>query len=188
MDKLNNITKKKWILDFNKVFFLWHSINTPVILDFEDNSVCLNFSNNILPYKISDNTLFIGENIKYKILEINDQQLILSSGEEMNYFQSLGKGKFNIGDEDLLKTIIQSKGWNLFEASTKFNEFFIEIYNDLQEFVRGGIYFISYFNKNLLLIINIDGEIQSKVYLIKSFNRSKISLMPFNEESLIELV
>lgn len=185
-----DITKQKWLTYDGSLQSPWNATVMPVILDFNNDRVALNFGNYFHKFSILEDNLYLDGKASFEVVYNDNNTLTLHNNDEVRNYFPLSEGTYTDIDKSTLESIIQNNTWLFKDLNAKFSSREIDFYDNQGEFVKGGFYSTVLYNKNILMFVNIDGEIERETYIIDLINKDKITLKKVlneNEYQTIDL-
>lgn len=178
-----DITKQKWLTYDSSIQSPWKATVMPVILDFKNDKVALNFGNYFHKFSILKEDLYLDGKASFKIIYNDNNTLTLHNDDEVRNYFPLSEGNYTDIDKSTLESIIQNNTWLFKDLNAKFSNREIDFYDNQDEFVKGGFYSTVLYNKKILMFVNIDGEIERETYIIDLINKDKITLKKVLKEN-----
>lgn len=182
-----DITKVKWLLDDDKQISSWNTTIMPLLLDFDNDSVSLNFSNHRFKALIDVDEILIDGKLRFKIVKKDADVLIIKSGNEVRKYAPLKQGTENQTRKSEFDNLLMRNFWNFEKYYAKFNSHSISLTDLNNNFIRGGIFASYLYNGKILLTINLDGELEKKIYVVEAFDDKSI-ILKSNPSSKYELI
>jgi len=147
----------------------------------------LNFSNHRFKALINGDEILIDGKPRFKIVKKDADVLIIKSGNEVRKYAPLKHGKDNQASKSKFDSLLVQNFWNLENYYAKFNSHAISLTDLNNNFIRGGIFASYLYNGKILLTINLDGEVEKKIYVVEAFDDKSIVLKS-NPNSKYELI
>ena len=147
MSENKTITQKKWISNGNEPCSPWNRIIWPAILNFENNLVAFNYSNNFISYQIIDDYLILNDNIKFHIVSHSDKEIILEYKNNYHRYIPMIKGEFNEKHLSEFSEMLQANKWSFLNEKNEleyieFANSTLNVYDEKNVFLKGGVYFV----------------------------------------------